>query len=94
MGKLIGRSLKYNRSKISTPTLKKYVSSYSAAHKSSASNLTQTSISSQLDNKGINKNKNFNQIILMNVQNNVFMLPVILKEYNLFSQNTESSLEQ
>ena len=51
MGKEIGRSFKYNRSKISTPTLKKPVLSSSAAHTSSASNLTRTFISSHLDNK-------------------------------------------
>ena len=51
MGKEIGRSFKYNQSKISTPTLKKPVLSYLTAHKSSASNLTQTFISSHLDNE-------------------------------------------
>ena len=51
MGKEIGRSFKYNRSKISTPTLKKPVLSSSAAHTLSASNLTQTFISYHLDNK-------------------------------------------
>ena len=60
MGKEIGRYYKYNRLKISTPTLKKTVLSYSASHKSSASNLTQTSISSQLDNKESTTNKNNN----------------------------------
>ena len=40
------------------------------------------------------KIKNVNQLILRNVQNNVFDSPSILTEYNLFSQNTESSLEQ
>ena len=60
-GKDIGRLYKYNRSKISTTTLKKPVLLSSAAHTSSASNLTQTSISSQLDNKDITKNqKNHN----------------------------------
>ena len=60
MGKEIGRSFKYNRSKISTPTLKKPVLSSSAAHTSSASNFTGTSISSQLDNKYIFTNQNKN----------------------------------
>ena len=60
MVKEIGRSFKYNRSKISNPTLKKPVLSSSAAHKSFASNSTQTSISSQLDNKDITKNQNKN----------------------------------
>ena len=60
MGKEIGRSFKYNQSKISTPLLKKHVLSSSAAHTSYASNLTQTSISSQLDNKDIFTNQNKN----------------------------------
>ena len=51
MGKEIGRYFKYNRSKISTPTLKKPVLSSSAAHTSSASNLTRIFISYHLDNK-------------------------------------------
>ena len=60
MGKEIGRSFKYNRPKISTPTLKKPVLSSSAFHTSSASNSTRTSISSQLDNTYITKNQNNN----------------------------------
>ena len=40
------------------------------------------------------KIENINQLILTNVQNNVLDAPFLLKEYNLFSQNTESSLEQ
>ena len=60
MGKVIGRSYKYNWSKISTLTLKKPVLSSSAAHTSSAWNLTQTSISSQLDNEDSTTNKNKN----------------------------------
>ena len=51
MGKEIGHSLKYNRSEISTPTLKKPVLSSSENHKSYTSNLTQTIISSQLENE-------------------------------------------
>ena len=62
MGKEIGRYFKYNRSKISAPTLKKLVLSSSAAHTSSASNLTQISISSQLDNKDSTTNQNMNNI--------------------------------
>ena len=60
MGKEIGRSYKYNQSKISTPKLKKPVLSSSAAHTSFASNLTGTSISSKLYNKEdfTNQNKN------------------------------------
>ena len=60
MGKEIGRSFKYNRSKILTSTLKEPVLLYSAADTSSGSNLTQTSISSQLDNKYITTNQNKN----------------------------------
>ena len=52
--------LKYNRLKLSTPTLKKHCLSYSADHTSSASNSTRKSISSQLDNKKINTNKKKN----------------------------------
>ena len=62
MGKDIGRSYKYNRSKLSTSTLKKYVLSFSAANTSSAGNSTRTSISSQLDNKDITKNQSKNNI--------------------------------
>ena len=51
MGKEIGCYFKYNRSKISTPTLKKPVLSSSVNHTSYTSNLTQTSISSQLENE-------------------------------------------
>ena len=51
MGKGIGRSFKYNWSKISTPTLKKPVLSSSAAHTPPASNLTRTFFSSHLDNE-------------------------------------------
>ena len=51
MGTEIGRSFKYNWSKMSIPTLKKPVLSYSTAHTSSAGSLTQTFISSHLDNK-------------------------------------------
>ena len=60
MGKEIGRLCKNNRSKISTPTLKIPVLSFSDAHASSASNLKATSISSQLDNKDITTNQNRN----------------------------------
>ena len=58
--KEIGRSYKYNRSKISTQTLKKIDLSSSAAHTSPASNLTRTYISYQLDNKDITTNQNKN----------------------------------
>ena len=51
MGKEIGHSLKFIRSKISTPTLRKPVLSSSAAHTSYTSNLTRTFISSQLENE-------------------------------------------
>ena len=51
MGKDIGCSYKYNRSKISTPTLKKPVLSSSANYISYTTSLSQTIISSQLENK-------------------------------------------
>ena len=60
MGKEIGRFSKIFYSKLSTSTLKKPVISYSAAHTSSASKLTGTFISSQLDNKDITTNQNKN----------------------------------
>ena len=40
------------------------------------------------------KSKNVNQLILMNVQKKFLIDPFLLKEYNLFNQNTEISLEQ
>ena len=58
MGKETFCCLKYNQSKLSTPTLKKYVLSSSADNTSSASTFTRTFISSQLDNKDITKNQN------------------------------------
>ena len=61
-GKEICSYFKYNRLKLSTSTLKEPVVSSSAAHTSSASNLTRTSISSQLDNKDIIANQNKNNI--------------------------------
>ena len=60
IGKETGHSFKYNRSKLSSSTLKKPVLSYSAAHTSSLINSTGTSISSQLDNKNITRNQNNN----------------------------------
>ena len=60
MGKEICRFNKNSLSKISTPTLKKPVLSPSDSHTSSASNSTQTYISSQLDNKYITTNQNNN----------------------------------
>ena len=60
MVKDIGHIYKYNWPKQFTPTFKKPVSSSSAAHASSASNSTGTSISSQLGNKDINTNKKNN----------------------------------
>ena len=51
---------KYNRSKLSTPILNKPVLLSSAAHTSSESNSTGTSILSQLDNKDITTNQNNN----------------------------------
>ena len=58
MGKEIGRSLKYNQSKISTPTLKKPVLSSSAAHTSYTTNLTPTIMSHQLQHKDSTSIKN------------------------------------
>ena len=40
------------------------------------------------------KSKNVKQYVLMNVENNYFDRPLLLREYYLCSQNTESSLEQ
>ena len=60
MGKEISRFFKYNVSKLSTPTLKKPVLSSSTDHQSSSIYSTQTSISSQLDNKYITKNQSKN----------------------------------
>ena len=51
MGKDIGRTYKYNRSKIPTPTLKKPILSSSANHTSYTTILSQTFISSQLENE-------------------------------------------
>ena len=56
----IGHLYKCNRPKQSTTTFKKPTLSSSAAHKSSESNLTLTSISSQPDNKDITTNQNNN----------------------------------
>ena len=62
MGKEIGRSFKYNRSKISTPTLKKPVLSSSENHTSYTTNLTQTIISYQLENKDSTEIQNTSDI--------------------------------
>ena len=51
MGKEIGRSYKYNRSKISNPKLKKPVLLSSANHTSYTTNLTRTIMSRQLQHK-------------------------------------------
>ena len=40
------------------------------------------------------KSKKANQLILMNVENNLLIDNFLLREYDLFSQTTESSLEQ
>ena len=53
---------KYNRLKLLTSTINKPVLPSSVAHTSSASNLTQTPISSQLDNRDITTNQNKNNI--------------------------------
>ena len=62
MGKEIGRSYKYYRSKISTPTPKKPVLSSSANHTSYTSNLTRTIISPQLENEDSTAIKNTSNI--------------------------------
>ena len=51
MGKDIGRSYKYNRSKISTPALKKPILPSSSTYTSYTTSLSQTIISSKLENK-------------------------------------------
>ena len=51
MGKEIGISYKYYRSKLSTTTLKKPVLSFSANHTSYITNLTPTIMSHQLQHK-------------------------------------------
>ena len=38
------------------------------------------------------KVENVKHLILMNIQNNLLVLPVLLKEYNTFRTNTESSI--
>ena len=58
MGKDIGRSFKYNRSKISSPTLKKPVLSFSENHASYTTNLNTTIMSHQLQHKYITSNQN------------------------------------
>ena len=63
MGKGIGRSFKYDRSKISTPTLKKPVLSYSANHMSNTTNLSQSIISSQLENEDSTAIQNTSKIL-------------------------------
>ena len=84
MGKEIGRSFKYNWSKISTPILKETLISSSAAHTSSASNLTWTYISSQLDYKHITTDQSKNNIsniddILPCIQNIILYCQNIIK---------------
>ena len=51
MGKVIGRSYKYNRTKKSTPTLKKPVLSSSEHHTSYTTTSSRTIISYQLEHK-------------------------------------------
>ena len=60
MGKEICCFYKNDRSKISTPTLKKPVLSSSASHISCTSNSTRTYILSQLDSKDITTNQSKN----------------------------------
>ena len=58
MGKEICRSFKYNRSKISSPTLKKPVLSFSANHTSYKINSTPTIMPHQLQHTEINSIQN------------------------------------
>ena len=58
MGKDIGRSFKYNQSKVSSPTLKKPVLSSSENHISRTTNSTQTIMSHQLQHKDSNSIQN------------------------------------
>ena len=44
--------------------------------------------------KNIRKSKHCRHLILMNAQNIFLIIHVLLKEYNLFIQNNERSLEQ
>ena len=62
MGKEIIRSFKYNRSKISTPTIKKPVLSSLANNTSYTTNLTRTIISFQLENKDSTAIQNTSEI--------------------------------
>ena len=62
MDKEIGRSFKYNWSKISTPSLKKAVLSSSSSYTSYTTNLTQTIISYQLENEDITEIQNTSYI--------------------------------
>ena len=63
MGKDIGLYYKYIRSKISTPTLKKPVLSSSANHTSYKTSLSQTFISSQLENEDSIEIQNTSEIL-------------------------------
>ena len=62
-GKDIGRSYKYNQSKIPTPTLKKPVLSSSANHTSYTTSFSQTFISYQLENEDSIEIKNTSEIL-------------------------------
>ena len=63
MGMDIGCYYKYNRSKISTPTLKKPVLPSSVNHTSYTTSLSQTIISSQLENKVSTEIQNKSEIL-------------------------------
>ena len=62
MAKDIGPSYKYNRSKISTPTLKEPVLSSLSNYTSHTTSLSQTIISSQLENKDSTAIQNMSDI--------------------------------
>ena len=90
MGKEVGCSFKYNRSKISTPTLKKPILSSSSAHVLSASNLTQTPISSQLDNKESTTNQNKNTT--SNIDDNHSCVTPLKQSYSVQATSTSPCL--
>ena len=63
MGNGIGRYYEYNQSKIPTPLLKESVLSSLENHTSYTTSLSQTIISSQLENKGSTTIQNTSEIL-------------------------------
>ena len=79
MGKDIGRSYKYNRSKISSPTLKKPVLSYPANHTSYTTNSTPTIMSCPLQHKDSTSIQN-----TVNISNTYFIHSFVTpRKYNI-----------